>query len=176
MYVYDLYKILHLIIMADGPECDWLPYLRLLRNKSAHLGQPLFRQIGLRGSDGRYYMFLPREWPYLWEKHIKPVGKNPHTEPFPVLFLRTLAHDDVTAYANSARIKVISLIDNAIRVICQAYRDFSDFPFNTAALEQLTRNSKKFKFEHFTNSLSVRHILSEDFFLSTPIFKLNFLE
>jgi hypothetical protein len=152
VYLDELYKALHPVIITAGPECDWLPYLRLLRSKAAHLGQPLFRQVGLPGKDGNYYTFLPREWPYLWEKHIKPAGKASLAESFPVLLSRTLAHDDVIAYANGARLKVISVIGHAATVICKAYQDFSEFPFNAAALAEITQNSKSFKFEHFTNS------------------------
>jgi hypothetical protein len=70
-------------------------------------------------------------------------------EPFPVLLSRTLAHDDVIAYADGARLKVISVIDHAATVICKAYQDFSEFPFDAAALDEITRNSKNFKFENF---------------------------
>lgn len=151
-YLDELYKVLHPIIQTVGPESDWLPYLRLLRSKAAHLGQPLFRQIGLPGKDQRYYLFLPREWPYLWEKHIKDAGLEASYEPMPDLLTRTLAHEDIATYAEGARRKVVRVVSEAMAVIGKAYQDFSSFPFNEAALQELGRNSKSFKFEYFSDS------------------------
>jgi hypothetical protein len=152
LYLDEIYKALHPIILAAEPESDWLPYMRLLRNKAAHLGQPLFRQVGLPCKDGKYYSFLPREWPYLWEKHIKPAGTASLPESFPVLLTRTLAHEDVISFASGARMKVISVISLAGTTVCKAYQDFNNFPFNDAVLSEIKQNSKSFRFEHFTNS------------------------
>jgi len=151
-YLDELYKVLHPIVQTVGSERDWLPYLRLLRSKAAHLGQPQFRQIGLPCKDGKYYVFLPREWPYLWEKHIKDVGKRTSYEPMPDLLTRTLAHEDIVTYADGARRKVVSVVNDAMVVIGKAYQDFSSFPFNEAGLQELARNSKSFEFKYFADS------------------------
>ena len=76
-YIGKLHEGLRQIVCAPPPETDWLPMMRLLRNKAAHLGQPLFRQVGLeRAGDGELFAFIQRQWPYLWESLIKPAGHD----------------------------------------------------------------------------------------------------
>src|SRR6476661_4696685 len=42
-YFQKMHQALLPVVNADPPETDWLPLMRLLRNKAAHLGQPQFR-------------------------------------------------------------------------------------------------------------------------------------
>jgi hypothetical protein len=43
----EFYNALNPLVLSQSPESNWLPFMRLLRNKAEHLGQPVFRQIGL---------------------------------------------------------------------------------------------------------------------------------
>ena len=95
-YLRQLFDALEPVVNAPGPERDWLPLMRMLRNKAAHLGQPVFRQIGLHDKTPKFYTFIPRQWPYLWERHLKPRGSAPSEPGFlPKLFKETLIHQDV---------------------------------------------------------------------------------
>ncbi len=40
-----LHEALRPLVHAQPPERDWLPLMRLYRNKAAHLGSSVFRQI-----------------------------------------------------------------------------------------------------------------------------------
>lgn len=141
------------LICAPHPETDWLPMMRPLRNKAAHLGQPLFRQIGLhRAEDRKMFAFIPRQWPYLWERLIKPSGqreKNPM--PFSLFFRDVLMHQDIVTYSRGVLIKVQMVVAEASLVLNESYEQFKDLPENQAALLQLTRNSEKYSFESFVN-------------------------
>ena len=53
------------------PEHNWWHFVRVYRNKLAHLGHQAFINFGLQGSDGEFYYFLPRQWPFNPEKHIE---------------------------------------------------------------------------------------------------------
>src|SRR5712692_416490 len=99
-YLKELYKAIEPLVRAQPPETDWLPLMRLLRNKAAHLGQPLFRQVGLpRAGDGRLFAFIPRQWPYLWERLIKPAGQQPSNPTMFTQLLRdSLIHQDIVTY------------------------------------------------------------------------------
>ncbi len=141
------------LVQAAPPETDWLPLMRLLRNKAAHLGQPFFRQVGLpRALDGRLFVFIPRHWPWLWESLIKPAGsQSGNTVPIPQLLRDNLVHQDVVSYSRGLLAKVQSVIGAVAAVLNEVYLQFKDLPENRSALIQLKSNSKKYDFENFTD-------------------------
>lgn len=143
-----VHAVLYSLIYCNGPEAEWLSYMRVLRNKTSHLGPALFRTTVLRGHDGQYYQFVPREWPYIWEKYMKPEGVEP-SMPMSELLEKTLAHQDIVEYACGALKKVTGVIEGVLYLIAHSYTEFSDFQPNTTALNELTKNSKTFAFEYF---------------------------
>jgi hypothetical protein len=142
------------LVCASHPETDWLPMMRLFRNKAAHLGQPLFRQIGLhRAGDGKMFAFMPRQWPYLWESLIKPAGqreKNPVA--FSQLLRDVLIHQDIVTYSRGLLVKVQMVVAAASVVLNETYEQFKDLPENQSALLQLRSNFVKYTFESFVDS------------------------
>jgi hypothetical protein len=148
VYLIDLHAKLQPIIHSQSPEAEWLPYMRHLRNKLVHLGDGPFRTSVLRGNDGGFYTFIPREWPFIWEKHLKPSGQE---QPISMsdLILNTLIHQDIDEYAQGALCKVKQVISEACSLTAKAYTDFSNFGFNQIALSELTSKSKEFAFQHF---------------------------
>ena len=149
-----LHDTLTPLVCASHPETDWLPMMRLLRNKAAHLGQPLFRQVGLhRAGDGKIFAFVPRQWPYLWESLIKPAGqreKNPVA--FSQFFRDALIHQDIVTYSRGLLVKVQMVVAAASIVLNESYERFKDLPENQIALLQLTNNFEKYDFESFVNT------------------------
>ena len=103
-----LYTDLSHLIKPGSPERDWLPLMRMLRNKAAHLGDAVFRYISLHDQDGRFYTFIPRQWPFIPEEHMHAADAAPSAapEPFPELLRRTLMHEDIVSYASGLRRKV----------------------------------------------------------------------
>ena len=147
-----LYDRLKPLIEAPAPETDWLPLMRMLRNKVAHLGTPLFRQVGLTQRDcSRQVAFIPRQWPYLWESLIKPAGQVPST-PLPQLLRETLIHQDIVTYAQGLLAKVNIVVAATAELLNDAYEAFRNFPQNQAALMQLKSNFEGYNFEHFDNA------------------------
>jgi hypothetical protein len=150
-YLKKLHDAIAPLIIVPAPETDWLPMMRLLRNKVSHLGQPLFRQFGLPSArDGRLFAFIPREWPYLWEKHIKPAGTIPI--PIPELLGDSLIHEDIVTYSRGLLVKVKTVIAGASVVLNETYDQFKDLPENKVALRELEGSSEKYKFENFVGS------------------------
>jgi hypothetical protein len=147
-FLAQLHGALYPLIFCDAPEVDWLPYLRTLRNKTSHLGSALFRSTVLCGSDGQYYTFVPREWPYIWEKYMKPEGSKPPVS-MAELLRRILAHQDIVEYSQGALKKVTGVIGEALHLVAHTYTNFSSFTFNQKAMDELAKNSKIFSFEHF---------------------------
>jgi hypothetical protein len=144
-----LHSALDVLINAPLPEKDWLPLMRLLRNKSAHLGQPLFRQVALQAPDGTFFTFIPREWPYLWEQMMKPIGAATTAQPFPELMRGSLIHQDIESYSAGLIAKVLAVVDAACAVLNDVYEQFRDMPENQAALAQLRSNFEKYEFLSF---------------------------
>lgn len=149
-YLRKLHGELTPIVQAVHPETDWLPFMRLLRNKSAHLGQPLFRQVGLHDRMGHFYVFIPRQWPYMWERHIEDKGtEDSSRQPLSSLLEEGLIHQDIISFAKGLRAKVTEVIRAGTSVIAAAYEQFKDLPFNQAALSELEKNSEAYGFDHF---------------------------
>jgi hypothetical protein len=149
----DLFDALDPLVNAAGPEREWLPLMRMLRNKAAHLGQPVFRQIGLHDKTPKFYTFLPRQWPYLWERHMKPHGPHPYGPDFiPKFFRETLIHQDIETYALGLRSKVRDVVQAGITVLAGSYEKMQDFAPNATALAELEGNSESYAFERFTNA------------------------
>jgi hypothetical protein len=142
------------LVCASHPETDWLPMMRLFRNKAAHLGQPLFRQVGLhRAGDGKMFAFMPRQWPYLWESLIKPAGqleKNPVA--FSQLLRDVLIHQDIVTYSRGLLVKVQMVVAAASVVLNETYEQFKDLPENQSALLQLRNNFVEYTFESFVDT------------------------
>src|SRR5439155_14999777 len=129
---------------------DWLPLMHLLRNKAAHLGQPVFRQIGLHDKTPRVYTFIPRRWPYIWERYMKPSG-SPAVAPgfIPKFLSETLIHQDVLTYAQGLRMKARDVVRAGINALANTYIHVQDFEVNQNALAELQGNSEAYAFEHF---------------------------
>jgi hypothetical protein len=148
-----LYARLSAVVNPGQPERDWLPLMRMLRNKAAHLGDAVFRYMALHDPDGRFYTFIPRQWPFIPEQHMQPADAAPAAphEPFPDLFRRTLMHEDIASYASGLRRKVTAVISAVLEILDSAYVRFSEFPLNTAALAELQGSSESYAFEHFSD-------------------------
>lgn len=150
-YLEHLYADLSPLINATGAERDWLPLMRMLRNKAAHLGDAVFRYIVLHDRDERFYTFIPRQWPFIPEEHVHVAGDAPEVvpEPFPELLRRTLIHEDIVSYASGLRRKATDVISAVLELLDSAYVGFRDFSLNTAALAELRGSAESYTFEHF---------------------------
>jgi hypothetical protein len=151
-FLKKLYYALEPLVQAPAPENGWLPLMRLLRNKAAHLGEPLFRLVVLpRTGDGRLFTFIPRQWPYLWERHMGPSSQNTSStsSPLPQQLRDSLIHQDIVTYSRGLLTKVNSVVAAATSVINEAYEQFRDLPENQAALMELKSSSVAFDFERF---------------------------
>src|SRR6266481_5977515 len=138
----QLFNSMAPLVHATGPERDWLPLMRMLRNKAAHLGHPVFRQVGLHDRTPKFYTFIPRQWPYIWERHMKPRGSpSPYGPDFlERFFLETLMHQDVVSYGSGLHDKVTRVVQAGISELAETYNQFQDFPLNTTALAELQGN------------------------------------
>ena len=150
----QLYDALGPLVNASGPEIDWLPFMRLLRNKAEHLGQPVFRQIGLHDATPKFYTFIPRRWPYIWERHMKRRGESVPEDPhfLEKFFLETLVHQDIVTYTHGLRRKVQNVIHAGVEVLGKTYELVESFGTNHGALAELQGNSEAYNFEYFVDS------------------------
>jgi hypothetical protein len=124
----------------------------MLRNKGAHLGDDVFRYFGLFGIDGSLYSFIPRQWPYFFEEHMKPAGHEGAREPFSQFLLRTLVHEDYISFAEGLNSKIHRVVGTASEVIHIAFKMFARFELNQTALSELKDNSRSYDFEYFPNA------------------------
>lgn len=150
-HIQNLYDALCPLVHPAPPEKDWLPFARMLRNKAAHLGHPVFRQVGLHDKEAHFFVFLPRKWPYFWERDITvhdPIHAAVVTD-LRGRFHDTLIHQDVISFASALRLRVFKVIDQGVSVVSSAYSDFCGFQPNERALAELNRNSVAYEFQSF---------------------------
>ena len=153
--VRELYGVLRPLVYPDGPARDWVRVMRLFRNKAAHLGDAVFRYVGLPHESGRFYTFLPRQWPYIWERHMKPgsAGDPADRERLPTLFRQTLIHQDTRSWVRGLRFTVHAVLDAGFSLLNTAFRTFEGFPPNLAALAELNGSSEFHAFEYFPSTV-----------------------
>jgi hypothetical protein len=147
-HLQKLYDALKPLILPGPPEEDWLPLMHTLRNKSVHLGQMTLRQMGLPDKNGKYYVFLPRKWPLLWEKNMKP--HDPAVKPAHMSSLLgdLLINQDMMSFAVGLHKKVVKVVEAAVREVLNMYQDFANFDTNKAAIAELD-GYPAYKFENF---------------------------
>jgi hypothetical protein len=97
------------------------------------------------------FAFIPREWPYLWERLIVPAGQQPAT-PFPELARASLIHQDIVTYSQGLLVKVQTVIASAMVIMNEVYEQFRNLPENQLALMQLRDNFEKYDFENFVGA------------------------
>ena len=136
---------------SPSPEKNWLPLMRLYRNKAAHMGDHMFQYVHLHDENAAFYTFVPRQWPYIMEKDLKPTDSNRPDDPSEIRTFceQTLIHEDIVSYTQGLRLKIFTVVDTTVTVLDSAYKEFSPFLLNEAALDELGASSKSFDFEYF---------------------------
>jgi hypothetical protein len=136
------------LVLAAGPEQDWLPLMRLYRDKIAHLGHSVvFQTVAFADKGNHFYTFLPRTWPFLW--HTQLSGEEVLQIPKPNELVPNFVEEDILSYANGLRFKVHGVTSKGLEIINDAYTNLKDSPLNRDALADLEKNSRSYKFEHF---------------------------
>ena len=154
-----LYEVLGPIVrpQAPSPDRDWLPLMRMLRNKAAHFGDPVFRTVGLHDRSPKFYRFVPRLWPFIWERYWEPPGAATPKDPdfLPNFLRQTLIHQDIVSYAEGLLAKVKDVVEAVTVVVNEAFGQFKDFPVNQSALAELEGSSEAYEFEYFPSTGSL---------------------
>jgi hypothetical protein len=149
-----MFDALKPLIMPGPPEEDWLPLMHMLRDKSIHLGQATLRQVGLYDASVKAYVFIPRKWPFIWERDVKrydPAVKADKAH-MPSLLSGLLINQDILSFTVGLHKKVIAVVRAAIVEVLDMYRAFENFDTNVAAIAELEQNSVTFRFEHFVET------------------------
>jgi hypothetical protein len=145
----QLHTNLRPLVLAAAPEQDWLPLMRLYRDKAAHVGyNSIFQCIGLADKGNHFYTFLPRKWPFVWDSHIT-MGEPPQL-PKPAKFVVDFVSEDIIAYAEGLVGKVQTVVSEGLSIIDAVYKQLKNSPLNQLALSELNNNKKSYAFEHFT--------------------------
>jgi hypothetical protein len=150
-HLQSLYRELRPTVCAAGPEQDWLPLLRLYRNKSAHMGDHMFMIMSFHDNKGVFHAFMPREWPYIFERHLSVGGaqQQPDQDHIRHHVEELLVHQDMLSYTHDLLKRVQGLLAIGCGCLQMAYREFRAFQPNSAALAQLDGNTRKYAFLHF---------------------------
>jgi len=142
-----------LIFVVSGPERDWLPLLRMYRNKVAHLGHESYTQFGLEHiSDDGLSFFIPRSWPFVAEQYasseVSPTPSGRLVD-FSDVLTRWLMHQDLEEYSEGAIRKVREVLGVGFQVLHEAYVQLKSISPSQQVLEDLESSKQSFEFEYF---------------------------
>jgi hypothetical protein len=145
-----------IVVISSGPERDWLPLMRMYRNKAAHLGHQSYTQFGLESKiDGNLAFFIPRSWPFVAEQYAA-VGppSQPTNEPvdFSDVLSDWLMHQDLEEYSEGAFRKIHVVLGAGFGALHRLYMQLKAVPVANATLEDLEKSKLSYKFEYFENA------------------------
>jgi hypothetical protein len=148
-----LYDRLRPLVVCDAPERDWLGLTHMLRNKVLHFGQGMLRQVGLHDTKPQFYIFIPRQWPFIYERYMKPANPNLPHDPKTMreLFVDSLVHQDVPSFVQGLHLRVSRIVSIVASWTAKMCVDFRDFPASKESLEALESPLAKSSFEYFVS-------------------------
>lgn len=149
-YLEELYGALRPSVITSTSDRDWLSLLRLIRNKSAHMGDRMFPIFGLHDANGNFYHFLPRRWPYILESGITRSDRPRKNSGNAGSHLQEiLMHQDMIFFAKGLHLRISKIVDKTCRILSAAYPQFKNLPVNDSALRELNLSSESYSFEFF---------------------------
>ena len=109
--VRNLYDVLRPLVVCDPPEQDWLGLTHILRNKTLHFGKGMLRQVGLYDSKPEFHLFIPREWPFIYERYLRTASSTVPHDPVTLrrLFTDSLIHQDILAFVEGLHRRVMQI-------------------------------------------------------------------
>ncbi len=144
------------VIVTDGPERDWLPLMRMYRNKSAHLGHQSFGQFGLQNkADEDFSFFIARSWPFVAEQYATtglPTAPEDDLVDFSDVLNDWLMHQDLEEYSEGAYRKIRAILGIGFGVLHSAYVQLKELPVAQQTLADLEKNRQAYKFEYFKDA------------------------
>ena len=150
-HVRSLYDQMRPLVICDPPEQDWLGLTHILRNKVLHFGQGMLRQVGLHDTKPKFYVFIPRQWPFIYERYLRPA--NPEVPHDPIimreLFTDSLIHQDVLSFAQGLHSRVSGIVSIVALWVAKMCADFRDLAASKESLEALETPLAKSSFEYF---------------------------
>lgn len=145
-----------IVVVSSGPERDWLPLMRMYRNKAAHLGHESYTQFGLESkTSDTLSFFIPRSWPFVAEQHTttgSPSRPANELVDFSDALTEWLMHQDLEEYSEGAIRKIKSVLGVGFGVLHRLYVQVNAVPVSAATLEDLDRSKQSYGFEYFENA------------------------
>ena len=148
-----LYDSLKPLVICNPPEQDWLGLTHLFRNKILHFGQGMLRIVGLYDMKGtKCYVFIPRQWPFIYERYMKPKGMATPHDPLLMrkLFEDSLIHQEIMSFVEGSHLRVFEIIRVVASWIAGMCKTFESRGSNADALVALETPLAQSPFEHFT--------------------------
>lgn len=144
------------VIVRSGPERDWLPLMRMYRNKVAHLGHDSYVQFGFEPRVGNQLaFFIPRSWPFVAEQYAT-LDSSITTSEVPVdwsaVVKNWLMHQDLEDYSEGALKKIHRVLGIGFGVLNRAYMQQRGIPVSNETLADLESSRQRYDFEYFEES------------------------
>ena len=139
------------VIVDNGNEKQWYELFKLYRNKSSHFRT--FSTFGLHDKNGKFYSFLPRQWPYYFQQDITKSGcGSDDDETAGAIFPRLLIKQDIFEYCEGLHNKLYHIVGEIFQVLLELYKIKKDTKCNISSPlnEQTNEIVKSYDFEYFS--------------------------
>ena len=145
-YLEDITNLIKKEIIEDNNN-EWFELFKLYRDKMAH-----FRYHSgflFHDNDGKFYHFLPRQWPYYFQQGIT-YGKSKEDD-IKSYFDDLLMECDIFEYCEGLHKKVFGLTDKIFCLLCEVYKIKQDSAcsLDASLQEKVGLLTRRYKFKHF---------------------------
>lgn len=147
----ELWNKLSPLLVLGNPEHDWVSLLVLFRNKLAHLGRFSSMDFRLHDEQGVFYAFLPRKWPFIWQRYLRWDTKAEQEGASIFEFIEeTCIHIDLIELVEGLVRRALEVLETAYSELTTCYDIVKELESNREALRQLVTSSKSCEFRSFS--------------------------
>jgi len=139
------------LVICAAPEEDWLGLTHVLRNKILHFGQSMLRMVGLHDQNFDFFVFIPKQWPFIYEAEIRSRGEGLREDSVPIAdkFRTSLIHQDVPEFLKGLHNRVFDVTAVIVRWTASMCSEFSKHEVTRECVKALHLPLAQSSFQYF---------------------------
>jgi hypothetical protein len=146
-YIEKIKNIIEEEIVKDNNE--WYELFKLYRNKQSHFRR--YSGFLLHDKQGRFYHFLPRQWPYYFQQDISYAEGTKAKRNLKEAISELIMEQDIFEYCDGLHKKIYNLTNRIFNVLIEAYniKKNSGCDINPDVQKKVALLKRQYKFKHF---------------------------
>lgn len=156
-HIHALHERLAPLVQVADERHDWMSLFFLYRNKLSHFGAHHALDFRLHDHEGRFYAFLPRVWPFIWQQYLQfqatpeqVNGKNDaQDEKLRQTIRSNCIHVDLIEFVEGVASRVYAILEQGFDILLSYYDQLKDIPQNSQVLADLEQAMNTLPFTRF---------------------------